>query len=97
MTEMLQRALKENYAVGQFNINGLLWVQAILQAAEEARSPVILAASDRLIEYLGGVATIASMVKAVKEELEITVPGSARSCMMAPTCRFKTISPIRIR
>ncbi|TDL57978.1 class II fructose-1,6-bisphosphate aldolase [Paenibacillus dendritiformis] len=74
MTEMLQRALKENYAVGQFNINGLLWVQAILQAAEEARSPVILAASDRLIEYLGGFATIASMVKTVKEELEITVP-----------------------
>ncbi|WGU94187.1 class II fructose-1,6-bisphosphate aldolase [Paenibacillus dendritiformis] len=74
MTEMLQRALKENYAVGQFNINGLLWVQAILQAAEEVRSPVILAASDRLIEYLGGFATIASMVKTVKEELEITVP-----------------------
>ncbi|MFD3272020.1 class II fructose-1,6-bisphosphate aldolase [Paenibacillus dendritiformis] len=74
MTEMLQRALKENYAIGQFNINGLLWVQAILQAAEEARSPVILAASDRLIEYLGGFATIASMVKTVKEELEITVP-----------------------
>ncbi|CAH8718090.1 class II fructose-1,6-bisphosphate aldolase [Paenibacillus thiaminolyticus] len=74
MTEMLQCARKENYAVGQFNINGLLWVQAILQAAEETRSPVILAASDRMIEYLGGFATIASMVKAVKEELEITVP-----------------------
>ncbi|NKI23790.1 class II fructose-1,6-bisphosphate aldolase [Paenibacillus dendritiformis] len=99
MTEMLQRALKENYAVGQFNINGLLWVQAILQAAEEARSPVILAASDRLIEYLGGFATIASMVKAVKEELEITVPvalhldhGSSFSrCVQAIDAGFSSV------
>ncbi|MFL1677045.1 class II fructose-1,6-bisphosphate aldolase [Paenibacillus dendritiformis] len=99
MTEMLQRALKENYAVGQFNINGLLWVQSILQAAEEARSPVILAASDRLIEYLGGFATIASMVKAVKEELEITVPvalhldhGSSFSrCVQAIDAGFSSV------
>ncbi|BFH70736.1 6-phospho-5-dehydro-2-deoxy-D-gluconate aldolase [Paenibacillus dendritiformis] len=99
MTEMLQRALKENYAVGQFNINGLLWVQAILQAAEEARSPVILAASDRLIEYLGGFATIASMLKAVKEELEITVPvalhldhGSSFSrCVQAIDAGFSSV------
>ncbi|BFH11631.1 class II fructose-1,6-bisphosphate aldolase [Paenibacillus melissococcoides] len=99
MTEMLQRALKENYAVGQFNINGLLWVQAILQAAEEARSPVILAASDRLIEYLGGFAAIASMVKAVKEELEITVPvalhldhGSSFSrCVQAIDAGFSSV------
>ncbi|MGG3836111.1 class II fructose-1,6-bisphosphate aldolase [Paenibacillus thiaminolyticus] len=99
MTEMLQRALKENYAIGQFNINGLLWVQAILQAAEEARSPVILAASDRLIEYLGGFATIASMVKTVKEELEITVPvalhldhGSSFSrCVQAIDAGFSSV------
>ncbi|CAH8772889.1 class II fructose-1,6-bisphosphate aldolase [Paenibacillus dendritiformis] len=99
MTEMLQRALKENYAIGQFNINGMLWVQAILQAAEEARSPVILAASDRLIEYLGGFATIASMVKTVKEELEITVPvalhldhGSSFSrCVQAIDAGFSSV------
>ncbi|PZM66307.1 class II fructose-1,6-bisphosphate aldolase [Paenibacillus dendritiformis] len=99
MTEMLQRALKENYAIGQFNINGLLWVQAILQAAEEARSPVILAASDRLIEYLGGFATIASMVKAVKDEQEITVPvalhldhGSSFSrCVQAIDAGFSSV------
>jgi 6-phospho-5-dehydro-2-deoxy-D-gluconate aldolase len=74
MTEMLQKAKEGNYAVGQYNINSLQWAQAILQAAEEERSPVIVAASDRLVDYLGGFKTIAAMVKALVEEMEITVP-----------------------
>ena len=35
MTDMLNKALDEKYAVGQFNINNLEWAQAILQAAQE--------------------------------------------------------------
>ena len=42
MTEMLKKAKAEGYAVGQFNINNLEFTQAILQAAEEEKSPVIL-------------------------------------------------------
>lgn len=74
MKEMLLKAKEGNYAVGQFNINSLQWAQAILQAAEEEHSPVILAASDRLVDYLGGFKTIAVMVKALVEEMSITVP-----------------------
>jgi 6-phospho-5-dehydro-2-deoxy-D-gluconate aldolase len=74
MKEMLLKAKEGNYAVGQFNINSLQWAQAILQAAEEEHSPVILAASDRLVDYLGGFKTIAAMVKALVEEMSITVP-----------------------
>ncbi|MDT8859240.1 class II fructose-1,6-bisphosphate aldolase [Alkalihalobacillus sp. MEB130] len=74
MKEMLQQAKVGNYAVGQYNINSLQWAQAILQAAEEERGPVIVAASDRLVDYLGGFKTIAAMVKALVEEMEITVP-----------------------
>jgi 6-phospho-5-dehydro-2-deoxy-D-gluconate aldolase len=74
MKEMLLKAKEGKYAVGQFNINSLQWAQAILQAAEEEGAPVIVAASDRLIEYLGGFKTVAAMVKALMEEMSITVP-----------------------
>jgi 6-phospho-5-dehydro-2-deoxy-D-gluconate aldolase len=74
MKEMLQKAKEGKYAVGQYNINSLQWAQAILQAAEEERAPVIIAASDRLVDYLGGFKTIAVMVKALVEEMSITVP-----------------------
>ncbi|RRJ64638.1 class II fructose-1,6-bisphosphate aldolase [Paenibacillus oralis] len=72
--EMLQKAKAEQYAVGQFNLNGLQWAQAILQAAEEERSPVILAASDRLVPFLGGYKVIAVMVEELVKEMKVTVP-----------------------
>ncbi|WNS78737.1 class II fructose-1,6-bisphosphate aldolase [Domibacillus sp. DTU_2020_1001157_1_SI_ALB_TIR_016] len=74
MKEMLKKAKKDRYAVGQFNINGLEFAQAFLLAAEEEQAPIILAASDRLVDYLGGFKTISSMVNALTEELNITVP-----------------------
>ncbi|GAE27987.1 5-keto-2-deoxy-D-gluconate-6 phosphate aldolase [Halalkalibacter wakoensis JCM 9140] len=74
MKEMLQLAKEGSYAVGQYNINSLQWAQAILEAAQEERGPVIVAASDRLVDYLGGFKTIAAMVKSLVEGMEITVP-----------------------
>ncbi|MFS0637959.1 class II fructose-1,6-bisphosphate aldolase [Mesobacillus foraminis] len=74
MKEMLIEAKKEGYAIGQFNINSFQWAEAILQAAEEEQAPVIVAASDRLVDYLGGFKIIASMVKGLVEEMSITVP-----------------------
>ncbi|UOF90336.1 class II fructose-1,6-bisphosphate aldolase [Fodinisporobacter ferrooxydans] len=74
MKDMLVKAREGNYAVGQYNMNSLQWAQATLQAAEEERAPVILAASDRLVDYLGGFKTIAAMVKGLLEEMSITVP-----------------------
>ena len=43
--EMLNKAKAGHYAVGQFNINNLEWTKAVLQAAEETKSPVILGVS----------------------------------------------------
>ncbi|MBD1381126.1 class II fructose-1,6-bisphosphate aldolase [Metabacillus arenae] len=74
MKDMLLKAKEGNYAVGQYNINNLESAQAFLQAAQEERAPVILAASDRLVDYLGGFKTIAAMVKGLIEEMSITVP-----------------------
>ena len=73
-TEMLQKAKAGKYAVGQFNINNLEWTKAVLLTAEENRSPVILGVSEGAGKYMTGFKTVAAMVKAMMEELNITVP-----------------------
>ena len=50
--EMLEKAVAGHYAVGQFNINNLEWTKAILTAAEETKSPVILGVSTILGDQL---------------------------------------------
>ena len=40
--EMLKKAEAGHYALGAFNTNNLEWTLAVLQAAEEAKSPLIL-------------------------------------------------------
>ena len=72
--EMLNKAVAGGYAVGHFNINNLEWTKAILQTAQELQSPVILGVSEGAAKYMCGYTTVASMVKAMLEELNITVP-----------------------
>jgi len=74
MKEMLIKAKKEGYAVGQFNINNLEFTQAILQAAEEEKSPVILGVSEGAGKYMGGFISVVHMVKGLMESYKITVP-----------------------
>ena len=73
-TEMLKKAVEGKYAVGQFNINNLEWTKSILLTAEELKSPVILGVSEGAGKYMTGFKTVAAMVKAMDEELGITVP-----------------------
>ncbi|MDR0983553.1 MAG: class II fructose-1,6-bisphosphate aldolase, partial [Ruminococcus sp.] len=61
-------------AVGQFNINNLEWTKAILLTAEELSSPVILGVSEGAGKYMCGYTTVVAMVKAMINELKITVP-----------------------
>lgn len=72
--EMLTKAKAGKYAVGQFNINNLEWTKAILLTAQENNSPVILGVSEGAGKYMCGFKTVADMVKAMIEELNITVP-----------------------
>ena len=72
--EMLEKAVEGHYAVGQFNINNLEWTKSILLTAEECKSPVILGVSEGAGKYMTGFKTVAAMVKAMIEELGITVP-----------------------
>ena len=72
--EMLTKAKAGHYAVGQFNINNLEWTKSILLTAQELKSPVILGVSEGAGKYMTGYKTVAAMVKAMVEELNITVP-----------------------
>ena len=72
--EMLQKAKAGHYAVAQININNLEWTKAVLQTAEELRSPVILGVSEGAGKYMCGYKTIVGMVNGMLEQLNITVP-----------------------
>ncbi len=72
--EMMEKALKGHYAVGAFNINNLEWTKAILLTAQELNAPVMLGVSEGANKYMTGFKTVAAMVKAMIEDLNITVP-----------------------
>jgi fructose-bisphosphate aldolase, class II len=74
MTEMLNKAKVEKYAVGQFNLNNLEFTQAILLAAQEEKSPVILGVSEGAARYMGGFKTVVKMVEGLMEDYAVTVP-----------------------
>jgi len=65
--EMLVKAQQGKYAVGAFNANNMEMVQAVIQAADEERSPVILQVSQGAIAYAG--LEFASMLVKVAAEL----------------------------
>ncbi|MGD9677972.1 MAG: class II fructose-1,6-bisphosphate aldolase [Vulcanibacillus sp.] len=72
MTEMLRKAKAEKYAVGQFNINNLEFTQAIVEAAIEEGSPVILGVSEGAIKYMGLEYTVA-LAKTAAEISDIPI------------------------
>ncbi|ARD48771.1 fructose-1,6-bisphosphate aldolase, class II [Sporosarcina sp. P37] len=74
MKEMMIQGKEKGYAIGQFNLNNLEYTQAILQAAEEEKSPVILGVSEGAARYMGGFKTVVMMVKGLMEDYGTTVP-----------------------
>ena len=96
--EMLEKARAGKYAVGHFNINNLEWAKAVLLTAEELQSPVILGVSEGAGKYMTGFKTVAAMVSAMLEELNITVPvalhldhGSYEGCYKCIKAGFSSI------
>ncbi|MGC1387445.1 MAG: class II fructose-bisphosphate aldolase [Steroidobacteraceae bacterium] len=53
LRQLLDHAAENNYGVPAFNVNNLEQILAIMEAAEEARSPVILQASAGARKYAG--------------------------------------------
>lgn len=74
MTEITQKALAGGYAIAQFNLNNLEWTKAILLAAQETKSPVILGVNPAAADYMGGAKAVAGMVFGMLDFYKIDVP-----------------------
>ena len=70
--EMFEKSMKENYAIGAFNVNNMEIIQGIVDAAAEQNSPVILQASSSAIKY-ARVPYLKKMIEAALEEHDIPV------------------------
>lgn len=97
--EVLEKAKEGKYAVPHFNINNLEWTRFILEECEKEKSPVILGVSEGAKKYMVGFHTVTEMVKAMVEELQITVPvvlhldhgSSVASCKEAIDAGFTSV------
>lgn len=70
--ELLSKAHKEGYAVGAFNTNNLEITQAIIEAAEEMKSPVIIQVSEGGLKY-AGIETISAIVRTLAAKASVPV------------------------
>jgi len=73
--EMFKKAYEGGYAIGAFNINNMEIVQAIVEAAYEEKSPVILQASAGARKYAGPIyiKKLAEAAVAMYPELPIVI------------------------
>ena len=72
--EMIEKAHEGHYAIPAFNTNNLEWTKCILTAVEQAKSPVIIQASEGAAKYMGGYKMVVDMVKDLHDSMGITVP-----------------------
>lgn len=70
--EMFKKSIDEKFAIGAFNINDMEFVQAIMDAAAEEKSPVILQTSSSAIKY-ARIPYLKKMIEAGLEEHDIPV------------------------
>lgn len=70
--EMLLRAQADHYAVGAFNVENLEMVMAVMQAAEESKSPVIMQTTPSTIKY-AGLDYYLSMVRTAAERASVPI------------------------
>ena len=71
--DILKKAQEEGYAVGAFNTTNLETTRAIIDAAKEMRSPVIVQITEKTMEYAGGRA-IFNLVKNCAEFYAPEIP-----------------------
>ena len=70
--EMFEESMKEHFAIGAFNVNNMEFIQAITDAANEEKSPVILQASSSAIKY-ARINYLMKMVEAAVQETSIPI------------------------
>lgn len=95
---MLKDAEAGHYGLGAFNTNNMEWTLAILQAAEETKSPLIIQCTAGAAKWMGSFKMASAMVNAGMEALGTTVPvalhldhGSYEDCFKAIEAGFSSI------
>ncbi|MBN2288342.1 MAG: fructose-bisphosphate aldolase class II [Candidatus Glassbacteria bacterium] len=73
MRQLLNEAAKGNYALGAYNVNNMEQIQAIMAAASQTKSPVIIQASRGALKYSNFTYLKHLMLAAVEENPEIPV------------------------
>lgn len=98
LKDVLPKAKLFNYAIAQININNLEWIKAVLTAANETATPVILGVSEGAAKYMCGMKNVYDMVVNVMENLKISVPvvlhldhGSFDGCKEALKAGFSSV------
>ena len=70
--EMFDKSMKENFAIGAFNVNNMEIIQGIVDAAAEEKSPVIIQCSSGAIKY-ARISYLRKMIEAALEEHDIPI------------------------
>jgi fructose-bisphosphate aldolase class II len=98
VAELTRAAAEGGYAVGAFNLNNMEILQAVIAAAEEERSPVILQASQGGLKY-AGIDYIAAMARVAAENASVPVAlnlDHGTSFEQAMVCIRKGFSAVMI-
>jgi len=97
MRLLLDEAAKGNYAVGAYNVNNMEQIQAIMAAAQETRSPVIIQASRGALKYSNFIYLRHLMLAAVEENPDIPIAmhldhgNSLETCKKAIELGFTSV------
>ena len=96
LREMLDKAAAGNYGVGGFNVNNMEQIQAIMEAARETNSPVILQASRGARKYANDRFLYHLMIAATEIYPDIPVVlhqdhGSVEACKSAVDLGFTSV------
>ena len=93
--ELLKPARLGKYGVGAFNTTNMEITQAIIEAAEESKSPVILSLSEGALKY--GDKQLVDIVKTMGEDASVPVAihldhgSSYESCIKALRYGFTSV------
>ncbi|HOV33626.1 MAG TPA: ketose-bisphosphate aldolase [Candidatus Hydrogenedens sp.] len=97
MRQILDEAAKGSYGVGAFNVNNMEQIQAIMQAANDTNSPVIIQASRGALKYSKMIYLKKLMEAAVEEYPHIPVAlhlehgNSVETCVQAIALGFTSV------
>ena len=97
MRQILDEAAKGGYGVGAFNVNNMEQIQAIMQAANDTNSPVIIQASRGALKYSKMIYLKKLIEAAVEEYPHIPVAmhldhgNSVETCIQAIELGFTSV------